>query len=40
MNNYTSIFICIHVSIPDCYINTIGDKQNEKYFNDYYNEFE
>ena len=40
MNNYTSICICIHVSIPDCYMNTIDDKQNEKYFNDHYNEFE
>ena len=40
MNNYTSIFICIHVSIPDCYMNTIGDMQNEMDFYDHYNEFE
>ena len=26
--------------IVDCYMNTIGDMQNEKYFHDHYNEFE
>ena len=42
--NYINIHIQIHVIIPyyigDCYINTINDRQNEKYFYDYYNEFE
>ena len=42
--NYINIHIQIHVIIPyyigDCYINTIGDMQIEKYFYDHYNEFE
>ena len=42
MSTYTYFSICIriHVSIPDCYMNTIGDMQNEKYFYNHCNEFE
>ena len=33
-NNYTIIHVSIPIKIVDCYMNTIGDMQNEKNFYD------
>ena len=33
------VYVLMYVYL-DCYMNNIGDMQNEKYFYDHYNEFE